>query len=386
MDEKIGGRLMSLRRSIVAVALTALLVITLPVVPAESQTALPKGVGQSATPPKPDKSFREHMVIVGSPTLQRMLTEKVLDEMYRTYKLAPAKTESTGTGAGLKLFCAGVGAEFPDIVAASRRMYKSEYETCKEHGVINIVEVQVGLRAVMVVTRKGDPVFNITPRIFYRGLAKEVPKKMVFETNKLKTWRDVDSKAPAAGISVILPDKDSGTRGFFDDYFLQAGCRHYPGINTIYAAVDRVPRCITLRGAPQVIEIAEPYVEKLMEGFAKAPRGTLAVVGELAYLRHKDHLELLPVSGVLPTTKNVENYDYEMFSMPRYYVKRSHMRNDRGEGVVRGLREFMRILSSEAFIGPGGVADNVGLNPLDDGTRADVRTGVRRLKAVEYED
>lgn len=386
MIEKVGGRSTSLRRSIVAVALTAVLVMSLPVFPVEAQTALPKGVGQSAAPPKADKSFRENLVIVGSSTLQAELTKKVLDEMYRNYKLAPAKIESTGTEAGLKLFCAGLGAEFPDIVAASRRMYKSEYEACKEHGVINIVEVQIGLLPVMVVTRKGDPVFDITPRMFYLGLAKELPEKTHFETNKLKTWRDVDSKAPATGISVILPNKESGTRGFFDDYFLQAGCRHYPGINTIYSAVDRVPRCITLRSAPRVIEIAEPYIDKLMGAFDKAPPGTLAVVGELAYLRYKDKLQQLTVSGVAPTTKKVSNYNYSMVAFPRYYIKRTHMRNDRGEGVVRGLREFMRILSSEAFVGPGGVFDNAGLVPLDDGERADVRTGVRRLKLVEYED
>ena len=33
--------------------------------------------------------------------------------------------ESTGTGAGLKLFCAGVGERFPDIATASRRIKAS---------------------------------------------------------------------------------------------------------------------------------------------------------------------------------------------------------------------------------------------------------------------
>ena len=40
--------------------------------------------------------------------------------------------ESTGTGAGMKLFCAGVGAQHPDIENASRRMKKSEFEDCTE--------------------------------------------------------------------------------------------------------------------------------------------------------------------------------------------------------------------------------------------------------------
>ena len=34
--------------------------------------------------------------------------------------------ESTGSGGGLKLFCAGVGVEHPDITNASRRIKKSK--------------------------------------------------------------------------------------------------------------------------------------------------------------------------------------------------------------------------------------------------------------------
>jgi phosphate transport system substrate-binding protein len=219
--------------------------------------------------------------------------------------------------------------------------------------------------------------------MFYLGLAKDLPSSKHFEINTGKTWKDVNREAPAVAISVILPDEQSGSRGVFDDYFLQAGCRHYPGINTIYSADLRVPRCINLRGEPQVIEIAEPYIDKLMDAFAKAPPGTLAVVGELAYLRYQDQLEILPVDGVLPTRKNVANYDYSMVVFPRYYVKRAHMRNNRGEGVVRGLREFMRIISSEKFVGPSGIFDNVGLNPLDTDEREDVRNSVRRLKSIK---
>jgi hypothetical protein len=138
-----------------------------------------------------------------------------------------------------------------------------------------------------------------------------------------------------------------------------------------------------LRGKPQVIEIPEPYIDNLLDAFAEAPSGTLAVVGGLAYLRYQVQLEYLPVEGVLPTRENVSNFEYPMIIFPRYYVKRSHMRNNRGEGVVRGLREFMRIISSERFVGPGGIFDNIGLNPLDADEREDVRKAVRRMKSIK---
>jgi phosphate transport system substrate-binding protein len=375
--------MMSIQRSIKITMLSALLVMGLPILSVKAQSSVPRDAGQSSAAPTADKSFRNGMLIVGSSTLQA-LTEKVLGEMYRSYKLAPATVKPTGTGAGLEQFCGGIGADFPDIAAASRKIRKSEFEECQENGVREIIEIKIGLLPVMVVTRKGDPVFDITPRMFYLALAKELPDETHFEDNDSMTWKDVAKGAPEVKISVILPDETSGSRGFFDDFFLQAGCRHYPGINNIYAATERVPKCIKLRGGSHVIEIPEPYTDKLMGAFAKSPPGTLAVVGELAYLRYKDQLDYLPIAGVLPTRESVSDYSYSMVAFPRYYVKRAHMRNDQGKGVVRGLREFMRILSSEAFAGPGGVFDNAGLNPLMEGERDDVRKAVRRLQALGH--
>ena len=40
--------------------------------------------------------------------------------------------ESTGTGGGIKLFCAGVGEDIPTSTNASRQIKKSELEACAE--------------------------------------------------------------------------------------------------------------------------------------------------------------------------------------------------------------------------------------------------------------
>ena len=49
--------------------------------------------------------------------------------------------ESTGTGGGMKLFCAGVGGNFPDVENASRRMKASEAKLCQQNGVTAITEI-----------------------------------------------------------------------------------------------------------------------------------------------------------------------------------------------------------------------------------------------------
>ena len=58
--------------------------------------------------------------------------------------------ESTGSGGGLKLFCAGVGVEHPDITNASRRIKESEVDTCAENGVTEITEVQIGYDGIVI--------------------------------------------------------------------------------------------------------------------------------------------------------------------------------------------------------------------------------------------
>jgi hypothetical protein len=62
--------------------------------------------------------------------------------------------ESTGTGAGMKLFCAGVGERFPDVENASRRMKASEAKLCAANGVTQVTEIQVGLDGVALRDRE----------------------------------------------------------------------------------------------------------------------------------------------------------------------------------------------------------------------------------------
>ncbi len=59
------------------------------------------------------------------------------------------------------------------------------------------------------------------------------------------------------------------------------------------------------------------------------------------------------------------------------------MRNKMGKGVVRGLRELIRVISSEEMAGEGGVFDKLGLIPLTKDERADVRDNATNLKSYE---
>ena len=90
---------------------------------------------------------RDNVRAVGSSTVLPF-AKAVAEEMAKATGMPAPIVESTGTGAGMKLFCAGVGVQHPDIENASRRMKKSEFEDCVKNGVKDIVEIQVGLDGI----------------------------------------------------------------------------------------------------------------------------------------------------------------------------------------------------------------------------------------------
>src|SRR5665647_736797 len=81
---------------------------------------------------------RDYISMVGSSTVYPFATT-VAEQFGKTTKFKTPKIESTGTGGGMKLFCAGAGVDTPDITNASRQMKKSEMEACQKNGVTEVV-------------------------------------------------------------------------------------------------------------------------------------------------------------------------------------------------------------------------------------------------------
>ena len=101
---------------------------------------------------------RDYISIVGSSTVYPFATV-VAEQFGKTTKFKTPKIESTGSGGGFKLFCAGVGTENPDITNASRRIKKSEQEMCAKNGIADIIEVKVGYDGIVISGRSEKPVY-----------------------------------------------------------------------------------------------------------------------------------------------------------------------------------------------------------------------------------
>src|SRR6187551_3284142 len=90
----------------------------------------------------PAQSGRDRISIVGSSTVYPFTTT-VAEQFGKGGKFKTPTVESTGTGGGFKLFCSGVGVQYPDISNASRAIKPAEQETCAKAGVKDVLEVKI---------------------------------------------------------------------------------------------------------------------------------------------------------------------------------------------------------------------------------------------------
>ena len=119
-------------------------------------------------------SGRDYISIVGSSTVYPFATV-VAEQFGKSTSYKTPKIESTGSGGGLKLFCAGVGVEHPDITNASRRIKQSEFEQCTQNGVKEIIEVKIGYDGIVFANAVSADTMKLSRADIFLALAKEVP-------------------------------------------------------------------------------------------------------------------------------------------------------------------------------------------------------------------
>ncbi|BBK38406.1 hypothetical protein STAQ_34840 [Allostella sp. ATCC 35155] len=320
--------------------------------------------------------------VVGSTFVSPFL-RSVFDRLVEANLVVPPQQEYRGTVRGLTEFCRSVAPDTASVAAMSRRMRTSEFEACQANGVAQIIEIQLGSNTLVLTAGRKDADFDLTLRNLYDALAREVPADEEFLPNTRKRWKEVGDNLPDLPIRVAVPAEGLGSRGFFEDRFLQAACRNIPSIRSIFSAESRVRQCVTMRNDEHVVEVGTPYDQAVRQIMTGAPAGTIAVVPYNMATAMNDLLKILPLDGVLPSPTTVAARTYP-FNRPLFvYVKRAHVKDYRGRGPVAGLRELITELTRERTIGPDGYLVVEGVVPLAEDERERVRSRALRLATME---
>ena len=322
---------------------------------------------------------RDTINIVGSSTVYPFATV-VAERFGKSSGMKTPKVESTGTGSGMKLFCAGMALDTPDFTNASRRMKKSEQEKCAENGVKEIVEMPIGYDGLTVAQGKGAAKMNLTREQIYLALAKQVPAKNGEEKlvdNPYKTWKDIDKSLPDVKIEVIGPPPSSGTRDSFVELTLEYGCKSYAWLEAIEKIDkdDYAKKCKSIREDGAYIEAGEN--DNLIVQKLGTNKNAFGVFGYSFLEENLDKVQAVTIEGVDPTPETVSSGEYKLSRPMFVYMKKGHV------GSVPGMHEFAKEFMSDAAIGEDGYLVDKGLIPLHADELPKAKAAVANLTPME---
>ena len=106
--------------------------------------------------------------VVGSSTVYPFTTV-VAERFGKDTKYATPVVESTGTGGGMKLFCAGIGPNSPSVTNASRAIKGKEVALCEKNGV-SFVEFKVGNDGIAFANSVKGPKINVTKEQLWKAM------------------------------------------------------------------------------------------------------------------------------------------------------------------------------------------------------------------------
>ncbi|KMW57257.1 Phosphate ABC transporter, periplasmic phosphate-binding protein PstS [Candidatus Rhodobacter oscarellae] len=283
-------------------------------------------------------SARDQIRIVGSSTVFPFSTA-VAEQFGKTTDFQTPVVESTGSGGGLKLFCAGVGTEHPDITNASRRMKAKEFKLCQENGVSDITEAVVGYDGIVVANAMEGADFELTRAQIVIALAENGPKPM--------TWDEVDPSLPAIKIEVLGPPPSSGTRDAFEELVMEEGCEDTDLVDC---------EGVSVREDGIYVDAGEN--DNLIVSKLEANPNALGVFGFSFLNQNSDAIKGATVDGIEPTFENIAAGDYPVSRSLFFYIKQAHV------GVVPGIQEYANEFLSDAAAGEEGYLVDKGLIPL----------------------
>ena len=310
---------------------------------------------------------RDQIRIVGSSTVFPFSTA-VAEEFGKTTGNKTPVVESTGSGGGLKLFCAGVGIDHPDVTNASRRIKSSEVERCAENGVTDITEVKIGFDGIVLANSRETEPFSITLRQLFLALAKDVPSEGGMVPNPNQSWSDIDASLPAARIEVLGPPPTSGTRDAFVELAMEGGCKTFPDIKAMKKTDKKAYKtiCHSIREDGVFVEAGEN--DNLIVQKLEANPSALGIFGYSFLDQNRDKVQGSTINGIAPDFDTIADGSYPVSRSMYFYVKKAHV------GVIPGIEEFVATFTDEDAWGPYGYLADKGLIPLPDADREAMRT------------
>lgn len=322
---------------------------------------------------------RDQIQIVGSSTVFPFATT-VAEQFGRSTSFKTPVIESTGSGGGMKLFCAGIGLDHPDVTNASRRIKSSEFEKCAANG-IDMTEVVIGFDGIVLANSKESAPLKLTLREIYLATAAKVPdpnKPCQANwcepiANPYKKWSDINPALPNKKIEILGPPPTSGTRDAFQELAVEGGAKTFDHIKKLKKTDKKLYKKLarTVREDGAWIDAGEN--DNLMVQKLAANPDAVGVFGYSFLDQNSDQIQGAVVNGLEPTFENIAQGKYKISRSLYFYIKHAHV------GTVPGIKEYGEAFTSENAFGDNGYLVEKGLIPLPASEREKYRQAVKNL-------
>ena len=302
---------------------------------------------------------RDNIEVVGSSTVYPFST--VVAERYgRSTGKATPNIESTGSGGGMKLFCSGVGTNYPDITNSSRRIKMSEFKKCQENGVKDVIEVQIGYDGIVIANSVDAKSINLSRKDIFLALAAKVPGDTEGSLihNPYTNWKQINPLLPDIDIEVLGPPPTSGTRDAFVELGMEGGCKKIAWIAALKKTDKNTYKqvCHTVREDGRYIEAGEN--DNLIVQKLEANPAALGIFGFSFLDQNADKVQGASIESIEPTFESIADKSYPISRPLFFYVKKAHV------GVVPGMMGYLKEFTSERAWGVEGYLAEKGMIPL----------------------
>lgn len=320
------------------------------------------------------QASRDQIKIVGSSTVYPFTT-MVAEQFVNSGSFKAPVIESTGTGGGMKLFCAGVGPQHPDMTNASRRMTASEFDLCQRNGVTDIMEVQVGKDGIAFAESINGPKIRLTLGEAYRALAATPMGK----PNTAKLWSDINPSLPAVPISIMGPPATSGTRDSLHELIMHPGCEEaYPAVKDIEKTDKDKAKELCTRVREDGVYVDSGENDNLIVQKLTANPNAIGVFGYSYLEENAQRLKGVPINGIAPSYDAIASGEYPGARAMYIYVKKQHLK------AVPGINEFLTQYTQ--MWGPGGPLTKRGMIASSDTDRATASATIAEGRTMQRSD
>ncbi|MGZ0186472.1 MAG: substrate-binding domain-containing protein [Alphaproteobacteria bacterium] len=318
---------------------------------------------------------RDQIRIVGSSTVFPFSTA-VAEQFGKTSKFKTPVVESTGSGGGLKLFCAGIGVGHPDMTNSSRRIKRSEVDNCAKHGIAEIIEVKFGYDGIAMGQSKAGPDMKLTKREIFMALAKRLPVDGKLVENGYTMWNQINPSLPAAKIEVLGPPPTSGTRDAFVELVMREGAETFPMLKALKEEGKKPFHAVAdaMREDGHFVEAGEN--DNLIVQKLEANPKAVGIFGFSFLDQNADKMKGAEIEGAYPTFEAIADGSYGVSRSLFFYAKKAHV------GVVPGMSEFIAEFTSEKAAGEEGYLTDKGLIPLPEEDLDAVRQSAMSLSPM----